>query len=924
MRKGFKSLFMVALMILLRVRYRIISVNYDSLIRLGFHKQGGVLFLPNHPAAIDPIILTALLTPRFAPRPLIVRDFYDLPYAGALLRMVRAVPIPNLESSADVEKVRQVKGVLDMVKKGFMQRNNFLVYPSGRVKKEAFEEVRGTSFVQRAFVMYPDVRIVLVRTTGLWGSAFSRAITGELPDFWKEAIRGCKAVFTNGLFFLPRRTVTIEFEPLPEDFPKQGSRFEMNRYLEKWYNSYVDHAGRRVCEEPLTLVPLHRFSQRVPVITRKKKEEMRSFDLSQVPEKVRQDVYQELARISGRKVEEIDDGTSLVSDLDLDSLDYAGLQTFAQGYAGVKSVARVQVRTVADLLQAILGGFARQEREDSHRNREKERVLPKAGVRGWPEERIRPAAYMPRGETIPEVFFASCHRMGKNMACADAISGMLSYRELGMKVIILARLLRRTMVDESPYVGVLLPSSAAAFIVAMAILTVKKVPLFLNWTAGARSLNFANRLLDFTHVITSQRCLQRIDAATLGEIESKLLIIKDVLKNITFRDKMIGWLLAQGRVESVLGHFHLHNIKPKDPAVVLFTSGTESYPKAVPLSHANILCNQTSSLRVIHFNREDVFLSALPPFHSFGLSITGLLPLLIGLRVFYSPDPTDGKALAGAARTFRATVCCLAPTFYRYLFRAAAEEDLATFRLFITGSEKASKNLFETVANLPGHARLIEGYGITECSPVVTITPLGKPPKGVGSPIPGVKICVIDSATCEVLPKKSQGEICVGGPGVFSGYIGENPSNPFIEIGGERWYRSGDLGMIDTDGTLLYKGRLTRFLKIGSEMVSLAAVEEELTRGFMEKGRIVTGDTIPRLTVCLREKIPKSEIVLFTTFPASSKECNTILRVTGFGRIVKVKEVRQIDEIPLTGTGKIRFRKVQEMVDAKHSYKGVP
>jgi long-chain-fatty-acid--[acyl-carrier-protein] ligase len=206
---------------------------------------------------------------------------------------------------------------------------------------------------------------------------------------------------------------------------------------------------------------------------------------------------------------------------------------------------------------------------------------------------------------------------------------------------------------------------------------------------------------------------------------------------------------------------------------------------------------------------------------------------------------------------------------------------------------------------------MLEGYGITECAPVVTLTRPNSAREGVGLPLPGVELCIIHSETLEKEPLGSDGEICICGPNVFSGYLG-NLASPFIEMDGKRWYRSGDRGHLTPSGSLVLTGRLKRFIKIGAEMVSLSAIEEELLHAAEQKGWVSKQEG-PLLAVVSKESsTEKSQIIVFVTFQVTKETLNEALHEHGFGKIIKVSEVKEIKQIPIMGTGKINYRALQE------------
>jgi long-chain-fatty-acid--[acyl-carrier-protein] ligase len=202
---------------------------------------------------------------------------------------------------------------------------------------------------------------------------------------------------------------------------------------------------------------------------------------------------------------------------------------------------------------------------------------------------------------------------------------------------------------------------------------------------------------------------------------------------------------------------------------------------------------------------------------------------------------------------------------------------------------------------------------VTECSPIVSFDRPGRPHKGVGLPIPGVDIKIIDTETQVLLTLGQEGEVCIAGPSVFAGYLGGKP-DPFLLLEGKRYYCSGDRGFIDSDGTLILAGRMKRFVKIGGEMVSLAGLEEELLRIAHEKKWATEQQEGPPLAVSVKEKeSEKPIIVLFTTFSISKEAINDLLKDCGYGRIVKIGDVRKVDHIPLTGTGKTHYRLLDEL-----------
>ncbi|MCP5503526.1 MAG: AMP-binding protein [Chlamydiales bacterium] len=899
MRKGLIWIGSWLIIKLFSLRY---SFEIKGLDRLNLKRKGGILFLPNHPAEIDPLTVYNLLARKFNPRPLVIEHFYYLRGARFFMDLVRALPIPNFELSANSWKIRQIEKSLKKVSEEVQKGENFLIYPSGHLKREGHENVGGNSFIHSILESCPDVQVVLVRTDGLWGSSFSCALTGNSPDFWKMISQGIKKALKNGIFFMPRRKVTITFEANPEGFPFKGTRLELNQFLEEWYNRYLNDEGKIVGSEPVRLVSYSRFSEDLPLITREEKKTETIKEIK-VPDHIREDVYRELKKLSG--VKEIKEEMDLSRDLGLDSLDLASVHAFLDQHYDVEAARPAELKTVYDLFVLVVEGSVSKPKIDTKNLKDYE----------WPQEAFRPKVDYPKGKTIPECFLETADRMGKAMACGDDMTKILNYQEMKIGLHVFGKKFQKL---EGDYVAVMLPSSVGCYIMILSILIAGKIPVVLNWTAGERSLKFAAELLDLKQIFSARRFLERVEALELGELEEKLVLMEDFRQGISLWDKLSGFFLSKAKKKKWIKRFHLDRIKEEDPAVILFTSGTENYPKAVPLSHKNIISSHRASLSCAHIDKSDILYGALPPFHSFGFSLTGLFPLLAGLRVFYSPDPTDTHAMARDSFYRKITIHCLAPSFYKNLFRIASPRQLKSVRLFVAGAEKAPEALFEHVKRLGGNKEMIEGYGITECSPIVTLNRQGVPRKGVGQPIPGVELCVIHPETHEKIPNDQQGEICIRGPNVFSGYLGKDAPNPFIEIEGKQWYRSGDIGSIEADGSLILGGRLKRFVKIGGEMVSLVALEEELTKFARGKGLIKGTEEEPQLAIGVCEG-DKPSLILFTTFPLTKEEANAVLKEGGFARIVKVAQCYQIDEIPMTGTGKIQLRRLNELIKEKHA-----
>lgn len=882
--------------ILIRLRYSIKIKGKDLLKKSFKEKNAGILFLPNHPAHIDPILIVLNLWPAYQMRPIVVEYIFRQTGINFIMKLVRALSMPNFDTSLNEVKLVKAKETIQDIINGIHRKENFLIYPSGRLKHTGKEIVGGSSATHTILSSFPEANVVLIRTTGLWGSSFSRAYTGSSPDFKSMLVRGIKYLLKSFIFFMPRRKVLIEIEPNPSDFPKEGTRLEINKYLENWYNKYpVD--GQVATEEPLNAVSYSPFSEKL--LKPQKAETKKNGIIKEFSSDLEKDIFAEIAKLAKTSEENISINMSLAQDLGLDSLDVAELITFLSLHYDVHALHPEDLLTVQDIIE-IASGTKKIVRKK----------LEELNVFKWPDEKKRPTPHEPKGNTIQEAFLNICDEMKNHVAIGDDLIGTLTYKKLKISVLALAEEIKKY---PGKNIAILLPASCGAYIVILATLMANKVPVMLNWTLGPRYLNHMMQVTNSESVISSWKFLERLSNVEFGHLTTKMHYLEDIKKGISKRKQFNALLLSLKSTESILNKLNLKNVSEDDTCVILFTSGTESNPKGVPLSHKNILSNQSGAINAVELKDTDIFYGILPPFHSFGFSDAGLLPILAGIKVAFFPDPTDSYSLAEGVERWKITLICSAPSFLKGLLHAASDEQLKSIRLFATGAEKTPKSLFEKVEKLGKDKFLIEGYGITECGPVITFNEVGKPNVGVGKPLQNVEICIIDPETSKLISKNKEGEVCVKGPNVFKGYIGEK-KDPFIQLNGEKWYRTGDLGYVDPKGYLILSGRIKRFSKVAGEMVSLGAIEEVITDEIIRRTKIHYEG--PIVAICSQEfEEGRPKIVLFTTTALTKNEANMILKEAGFSNLVKIADVKKIDVIPLMGTGKIDYRFLQTMIE---------
>ncbi|KAF3361833.1 Bifunctional protein aas [Chlamydiales bacterium STE3] len=898
------TIFLIAFVIRLALwfRYKIKVKGLENLNSDSLNRPGGILFLPNHPTIfVDPCAVTLAILSKFRIRPMIIEYMYYYPLVNRVMRFMNALPIPDFDVSSNSLKRKKSEKVISSVIEGLRNKENFLIYPAGRVKVSAHESIGGASGVHRILSESPDANVVLVRTKGLWGSKFSRAQSVAKPLMFPTIWWGVKQVLKNLIFFMPRREVIVELVPAPKDFPYQASRLELNQYLEKWYN-LPDGLTPQIGSHPgdsLVLVPYSFWNKDVPIIHALQQEQQaRKEDISKIPKSIQEKIVAKIALMTDRIPSSITPELSISNDLGLDSLDTAELAVYLHEQFDIPSVPVNELTSVGRVM-----GIASKQIVCKEPLKEEISDLSK-----WYKPIPHKKREMAEGETIPEVFLNISKKLENQMICGDERLGLLTYKDLRLRSIVLANHLKKL---PGEHVGVLLPASVAAIVCILACQLAGKVPVMINWTVGPRHLETVVKLSGVQTVLSSWSFIDKLEGVDLSPIEDSLVLLEDIRREIGFMDKLKAFLLSKRSTKAILNKLNPKGANPDSEAVLLFTSGTESMPKGVPLTHRNIVENQRAALQDIDLYSDDIVFGILPPFHTFGFSISCILPILSGIKVAFYPDPTDGKGLAQSFEKWRVTIMCGAPTFIKGLLKVATSEQLKTMRLCVTGAEKAPPELFEMLKKVGKADTVLEGYGITECSPILTMNRVDRKKKGVGQALHNVELCVVNPESHEILPPNHQGLILARGPNVFHAYLNPGIEPPFMEVDGKSWYRTGDLGELDDEGFLTISGRMKRFIKIGPEMVSLSAIEDALLQVAPQKGW-PTSQEGPTMAICAKEQEgEKPKIFLFTKFPLTADEANKALKDTGYSNLIRVSAVQQVEDIPLMGTGKVNYRALE-------------
>jgi acyl-[acyl-carrier-protein]-phospholipid O-acyltransferase/long-chain-fatty-acid--[acyl-carrier-protein] ligase len=356
-------------------------------------------------------------------------------------------------------------------------------------------------------------------------------------------------------------------------------------------------------------------------------------------------------------------------------------------------------------------------------------------------------------------------------------------------------------------VGLLLPNANPLAVLLFGLWAGGRVPVMLNYSQGPRNIRLAVETANVSTVITSRRFVEagKLDAL-LDDLPAAVLFLEDL--RLSFLDKLRGllWRPRPGR--------------PDDPAVILFTSGSEGVPKGVALSHANMVSDTWQARTIVEIHEDDVFFNPMPSFHAFGLNVGLVLPLILGLRLYLHPSPLQLKVIPERIYDTKSTVIITSDSFAQAWGEAAHQYDFHRVRLILVGAEKLKEKTFDLYFRKLG-VRLFEGYGVTEASPIVAVnTHMWNRFGSVGHIIPG------QEWRLEPIEGLAEGgRLLIRGPNIMLGYLSKDRPGQ-VEPLVDGWYDTGDIAQVDRDGFLWIKGRYKRFAKISGEMVSLSAIED--------------------------------------------------------------------------------------------------
>ena len=522
-------------------------------------------------------------------------------------------------------------------------------------------------------------------------------------------------------------------------------------------------------------------------------------------------------------------------------------------------------------------------------------------------------------ELIPaRVFLRKCRTARFQKKIADSSGEEI----VGSKLLIATLCIKKTLErhwlkPDEKNIGILLPPSNGGLMANTAITVSGRVAVNLNYTLSDKDIRYCIEQAGISHIVTSRRFLEKKPI----DLNAEVIFMEDVKERVSGFDKACSAIAAHAVPMCLLERWlGLTSIKPTDLMTIIFTSGSTGEPKGVMLSHHNISSNISSADQLFQITSNDVVLGVLPFFHSFGYTLMMWLPLNVDAAGVYHYNPLDARTIGELSQKHKVTIVAATPTFLKTYLKRCEKEQFATLDLAIVGAEKLPESLAAEFLEKFGITPT-EGYGCTELSPLAAanfpdhrakdIVQIGTKLGTVGRAVPNVCAKIVDPDTLAELGNNKPGLLIIGGPNVMQGYLNQPEKTAGVIHDG--WYNTGDIAQIDDEGFIKITGRLSRFSKIGGEMVPHIRIEEELNKIIDVPG---SDDTDIKLAVSSVPDAKKGER-LIVIHKKLSKPVDAILKELGTCDlpnlwIPSADSFREVESIPLLGTGKLDLRAVKQ------------
>lgn len=472
-------------------------------------------------------------------------------------------------------------------------------------------------------------------------------------------------------------------------------------------------------------------------------------------------------------------------------------------------------------------------------------------------------------------------------------------------------------------IGVLLPSSIGVSVVNLALFALGKIPINLNYTLSPEAMQSAIDQGHIKTVITSDKFLDKLEQKGFNFkeiVEDKAVYAEKIKDSFGKKEQVIMALKALIFPRWLIEFLYFEPVELEDTATILFSSGSESAPKGIELTHKNLLANIKQISDLLNFKKDDVVLKSLPIFHSFGLTVTTLMPLCEGIFSVSVPDPTDVATIGKVCAKYEVSILFGTSTFFRLYIKNKKMQPLMlqNIRIAVSGAEKLREDVKQGFKIKFG-LELYEGYGTTETAPVVAVnvpdkleiltykTLIFNKPGTIGLTLPGTIIKIVDPQTYEVLGVNEDGLIIIGGPQVMKGYYEniEKTDEAILEIDGIRYYKSGDKGHIDEDGFITIVDRYSRFAKIGGEIISLGSVESQIIPLFNQDIELVATN--------IEDDKKGEKVILMFVSELSVEDVKIAIKDSTITPIFIPSEIYKVLQLPKLGTGKTDFKATKDL-----------
>src|SRR6266403_774551 len=512
-----------------------------------------------------------------------------------------------------------------------------------------------------------------------------------------------------------------------------------------------------------------------------------------------------------------------------------------------------------------------------------------------------------------------CVRGLKRRSFATAVIDGIDHSELSRAKLLgaaaaLSRHLRKEFADER--IAIVLPASKGSMLANLAVTMANKVPVDLNFSIGRAANESCCKRANLRVAISATPFIERIKDFPWPETILKL----DELLPRMKRQIVFWWIMSLLPARLLLGILQIPKKGGHREAVLLFTSGTTGEPKGVVVSHRNVVGNVSQFRALLDAKKTDAILASLPFFHTFGSTVTLWYPLIEGVRIVTYPNPLDAAHCSELIERHKLTFLLLTPTFLRLYLRKAEPEQLRSLRLIITGAEKLPLDL-ATHFEERFRKKVFEGYGLTETAPVVSVNLPDPEPKksgehvqpssrlgSVGRLAPGIAAEIREPETGQKLSLFDPGMLWLRGVNIFEGYLHDQERT--AEVLRDDWLKTGDIGRFDEDGFLYIEGRLSRFSKIGGEMVPHESIEQKIIELLGLSGR----DERPIAVVGVQDEAKGEALVLLSAVDIDGSELRKKLQEAGVPNLWIPKHIQRIGEIPVLASGTLDLKKCRELV----------